>query len=120
MAPSRKQLQRIRNESTELPTFKSPLLLRLTADMFRQHAALYEQHAAILERISSKPNELESWQLQEETPESISSRLQQEDTTTLALKGYNSMLQVQKRVDHMERLMHRNGMTVKSYVWLLE
>lgn len=116
MPPGRKQLQRIRNESSELPTQKSPLVLRLTADMFRQHAELYQKHAAILERISSNPNALESWQLSEETPENIAARIQQEETTTLALKGYNSMLQVQKRVDHMEQLMKRNGMTVKSYV----
>lgn len=98
-------------ESAELPKFKSPLIARLTADMMRQHSRLYLQHAAVLERLAQDPNSPQNWMLTEESPEHIAARLQQEETTTLAVKSYEGMLQVQKRVDHMERLMTRNGMS---------
>jgi hypothetical protein len=111
---SKKSQQRLRNESTELPVFKSPLLLRLTADMFRQHADLYQQHAAILERVSSNPNSIQAWQLEEPCPERVAAQVKEEETTTLALKGYESMLQVQKRVNHVERLVKRSGVGVKT------
>lgn len=117
---SKKSQQRLRNQSTELPLFKSPLVLRLTADLFRQHADLYQQHAAILERVSANPNSIQAWQLEEPCPERIAARVQEEETTTLALKGYQGMLQVQKRVNHMERLVKRNGVGVKTYVVVLD
>lgn len=113
---SKKSQQRLRNESTELPVFKSPLLLRLTADMFRQHADLYQQHAAILERVSANPNSIQAWQLEEPCPERVAAQVKEEETTTLALKGYESMLQVQKRVNHVERLVKRSGVGVKTCV----
>jgi hypothetical protein len=62
------------------------------------------------------PAPLNNWMLEEESPERIAARLQQEETTTLAVKSYEGMLQVQKRVDHMERLMTRNGMSKHAYV----
>jgi len=95
------------------------MVLRLMADMFRQHSDMYLQHAAILERIVSQPNNPQSWMLQEETPESIAREIRQEETSTLAVKSYQSMLQVQKRVDNMERLMTRNGFSKKAYVFLM-
>ena len=91
-------------------------MARLAADMFRQHSDLYLKHAAMLERIASNPNNVDAWKLEEETPECIERELQQQETTTLALKGYQACLQVQKRVDAMERLMIRNGISKKAYV----
>lgn len=112
--PPKKKNYNQQSEVAELPRFKSPLLLRLTADMFRQHSDLYLKQAAVLERIASSPNNPESWMIQEDTPEVISQQIQQQATTTLACKSYQGMLQVQKRVDHMERLMTRNGMSRKA------
>jgi hypothetical protein len=102
------------SEMAELPRFKCPLVLKLAADMFRQQSDLYLHHAAILERISKDPANPESWMLQEETPEVLERRIRQDETTTLAIKSYESMLQVQKRVDGMERLMSRNGVNTKA------
>jgi hypothetical protein len=84
--------------------------------MFRQHADLYQQHAAILERVSSNPNSIQAWQLEEPCPERVAAQVKEEETTTLALKGYESMLQVQKRVNHVERLVKRSGVGVKTCV----
>lgn len=101
-------------ESAELPRFKCPLVLKLVADMFRQQSDLYLHHAAILERISSSPASPQNWMLQEETMEQVERNIRQDKTTTCAIKSYESMLQVQKRVDGMERLMIRNGMSRKA------
>jgi hypothetical protein len=84
--------------------------------MFRQHADLYQQHAAILERISASPNSIQAWQLEEPCPERVAAQVNEEETTTLALKGYESMLQVQRRVNHVERLVKRSGVGVKTCV----
>jgi hypothetical protein len=91
----------------------APLLLRLAADMFRQHSDLFLQQAATLERISACPADPESWNLTEPSPESIQASLQREQITSLAIKSYESMCQVQKRVDYMEQLMMRNGVGTK-------
>ena len=94
-------------------TTHAPILLRMAADMFRQHSNLFLQQAATLERISSSPTNPESWKLTEPSPESIQTSIQQEQLKILAVKSYESMCQVQKRVDYMERLIMRNGVAMK-------
>ena len=91
----------------------SPLLLRLAADMFRQHADLFLQQAATLERISASPADPDAWNLTEASPESIQASIHQDLVTTVAMKSFESMCQVQKRVDYLERLMMRNGIGAK-------
>ena len=77
--------------------------------MFRQHSDLFEQQAAVLERIATNPLSPTSWQVEEASPESLQRKLVHENVTALAIKSYESMLQVQKRVDYLERLLGRNG-----------
>jgi hypothetical protein len=111
-----KQTQNQQRESAVLPAQKQGLLLRLTADMFRQHSELYLKHAAVLERVASNPSDPLAWQLEEPSPESIQDKLLQENVAALAVKGYQSMLQVQKRVNFMEGLMMKNGIGKRAYV----
>jgi len=87
----------------------SPLLLRLAADMFRKHSDLFLQQAATLERISATPAKPESWNLTEASPESIQASIRQEQLSDLVVKSYESMCQVQKRVDYLEQLLIING-----------
>jgi hypothetical protein len=89
---------------------RSPVLLRLTAEMFRQHSDLFLQHAAVLERVATHPNDPSSWKIEEEPPESVQKTLLRENVTALAIKSYESMLLVQKRVDYLETVMRRNGL----------
>ena len=88
---------------------RSGLLLRVTAHMFRQQSDLLEQQAAVLERMATDPHSPSSWVVDEPSPESRQRQLLQENTAALAVKSYESMLQVQKRVDYLERLLARNG-----------
>jgi hypothetical protein len=88
---------------------RSRLLLRMTAHMFRQHSDLLEQHAAVLERMATNPCSPSSWAVDEPSPESLQRQQVQENTAALAVKSYESMLQVQKRIDYLERLLARNG-----------
>lgn len=83
--------------------------MRVAAKMFRQHSDLFEQQAAVLERIASDPQSPSSWAIDEPSPESRQRQIIQENTTALAVKSYESMLQIQKRVDYLERLLARNG-----------
>jgi hypothetical protein len=103
-------------QSAALPVQKQAQLLRLTADMFRQHSELYLKHAGVLERVASNPSDPLAWQLEEPSPEQIQDKLLQEHAADLAVKGYHSMLQVQKRVDYMEGLMIKNGIGKRAYV----
>jgi histone H3/H4 len=88
---------------------RSGLLLRVTAHMFRQQSDLLEQQAAVLERMATNPCSPSSWVVDEPSPESRQRQQVQESATALAVKSYESMLQVQKRVDYLERLLARNG-----------
>jgi hypothetical protein len=88
---------------------RSRLLLRVTAHMFRQHSDLLEQQAAVLERMATNPFSPSSWAVDEPSPESRQREQVQENASALAVKSYESMLQVQKRVDYLERLLARNG-----------
>ena len=88
---------------------RTTLILRVVAKMFRQHSDLFEQQAAVLERIASDPQSPSSWAVDEPSPESRQRQIVQENTTALAIKSYESMLQIQKRVDYLERLLARNG-----------
>ena len=88
---------------------KTTLVLSVVAKMFRQHADLFEQQAAVLERIATDPTVPSSWATDEPSPESLQRQLIRENTTAVAIKSYESMLQVQKRIDYLERLMTRNG-----------
>lgn len=87
----------------------SKLLLRLVADMFRQQADLYSQQAVILERVATAPHLASSWKIGDETPEMLQKRLLQGRTSAVAMKSYEGMLQVQKRVDYMASLIKQNG-----------
>jgi hypothetical protein len=96
-------------------------ILRATAEMFRQHANLYEQQAAILERIATRihapsfgrKNDRDIIEEVEEkvpSPESLQRKcLLETGPITLAIKSYEAVLQLQKRVDKLERLMKQNG-----------
>lgn len=88
---------------------RTTLILGVAAKMFRQHSDLFEQQAAVLERIASDPQSPSSWAIDEPSPESRQRQIIQENTTALAVKSYESMLQIQKRVDYLERLLTRNG-----------
>ena len=88
---------------------RTTLILSVAAKMFRQHSDLFEQQAAVLERIASDPQSPSSWAVEEPSPESRQRQIIQENTTALAVKSYESMLQIQKRVDYLERLLARNG-----------
>jgi hypothetical protein len=112
----KKQTHNQQRKSAARPVQKPAQLLRLTADMFRQHSELYLKHAAVLERVGSNPSEPLAWQLEEPSPEKIQDKLLQEHAAELAVKGYQSMLQVQKRVDYMEGLMIKNGIGKRAYV----
>lgn len=94
-------------------TTHAPILLRMTADMFRQHSDLFLQQAATLERISSSPANPDCWNFTESSPEAIQTSIHQEQLKILAVKSYESMCQVQKRVDYIERLVMRNGIGMK-------
>ena len=108
------QKKKKRSPDAALPHERGGPLMRLTADMFRQHSDLYLKQAAILERIATNPTDPVSWQLEEPSPESIQDCLLRENTAALAVKSYQSMLQVQQRVDYLERLMIRNGIGKKQ------
>jgi hypothetical protein len=89
-------------------------ILRATADMFRQRADLYEQQAAMLERmatLSHYPSATWSAEIEQEpSPESLKRQWTLENAPiVLAVKSYEAMLQLQKRVDNVERLMKQNG-----------
>jgi hypothetical protein len=75
---------------------RSGLLLRVTAHMFRQQSDLLEQQAAVLERMATNPCSPSSWVVDEPSPESRQRQQVQESATALAVKSYESMLQVQE------------------------
>mmetsp|Transcript_23336 Transcript_23336/g.35351 ORF Transcript_23336/g.35351 Transcript_23336/m.35351 type:complete len:413 (-) Transcript_23336:78-1316(-) len=85
------------------------LLLRLVADMFRQQADLYSEQALILEQVATAPHRPSSWKTQVETPERLQQQILQERTSAVAMKSYEGMLQVQKRVDYLDGLLRRSG-----------
>lgn len=88
---------------------RTTLILAVASKMFRQHSDLFEQQAAVLERIASDPQSPSSWAIDEPSPESRQRQVVQESTAALAIKSYEGMLQIQKRVDYLERLLARNG-----------
>lgn len=96
------------------PKGRSPPLLRLTAEMFRQHASMFLQQAAVLERVAMEPTDPTSWKIREEAPENVQKRLLQENVGLLAMKSYESMLQVQKRVDCLERMLKEQGVKIEA------
>lgn len=96
----------------------SKLLLRLVADMFRQHADLFSQQAQVLEKVATKPELPSSWQLEDETPEKVQQVLLQQRTSAVAMKSYEGVLQVQKRVNYLDSLFRRSG--IKTNVKYLE
>lgn len=101
-------------EADKLPRNKSSMVLRMTAQMFHQHSEIFLRQAAVLERMASNPSDPSSWNLEEPSPESVQDRLHNENAVSLAIKSYESMLEVQKRVDYMERLMLYNGVEKKQ------
>lgn len=77
--------------------------------MFRQHSDLFLQQAAVLERVATCPTDPDSWRIDEEAPESVEQKLLKENVSLLAKKSFEGMLQVQKRVDWLERAVTRKG-----------